>query len=169
VEEPPTRDIAASIGSGDARQHPVVVTRMRVGASGRVGSIGHQEGAQTLLWGEEPGMSTTPHEESGDGVAAHGYVRFTRGGEAALDALASRLAAEAGDSPEGLAQVLDRILRADIADLAGELARTTTDQNRRRTELATAQTPDQAARRRLGRHRDAPTGSTPPASRSLDP
>jgi hypothetical protein len=114
-------------------------------------------------------MRTAPHEESGDGVAAHGYVRFTRGGEAALDALASRLAAEACDSPEGIAQVLDRILRADIADLAGELARTATDENRRRTEPATVRTPDQAARRRLGRHRDAPTGSTPPASRSLDP
>jgi hypothetical protein len=117
-------------------------------------------------------MSTAPREGSGDGAAAHGYVRFTRAGEAALDTLASRLAAEAGDSPEditgGIAQVLDRILRTDISDLAGELARTTADQNRG-TEPATVQTPDQAARRRLGRHRDAPTGSTPPALRSVDP
>jgi hypothetical protein len=110
-------------------------------------------------------MSTAPRENSGDGAAAHGYVRFTRAGEAALDALASRLAAEAGDSPEGIARVLDRIL---VADLAGELARTTADQNRG-TERATVQTPDQAARRRLARHRDAPTGSTPPASPSVDP
>jgi predicted Zn-dependent protease len=113
-------------------------------------------------------MSTAPRENYGDGAAAHGYVRFTRAGEAALDALASRLAAEAGDSPEGIARVLDRILRVDVADLAGELARTTADQNRR-TEPATVQTPDQAARRRLARHRDAPTGSTPPASPSVDP
>jgi hypothetical protein len=117
-------------------------------------------------------MSTAPREESGDGAAAHGYVRFTRAGEAALDTLASRLAAEAGDSPEdmtgGIARVLDRILRADVADLAGELAPTTADQNRR-TERATVQTPDQAARRRLARHRDAPMGSTPPASPSVHP
>jgi hypothetical protein len=122
--------------------------------------------------GEEPGMSTAPREDSGDGVAAHGYVRFTRAGEAALDTLASRLAAEAGHSPdgitEGITRVLDRILRADVADLAGVLARTTTDQNRG-TEPATARTPDQAARRRLAGHRDAPTGSTPPASRSVHP
>jgi predicted Zn-dependent protease len=112
-------------------------------------------------------MSTAPREGSG-GVAAHGYVRFTRAGEAALDTLASRLAAEAGDSPEGIAEVLDRILGADISDLAGELAPTTPDQNRR-TEPATVQTPDQAARRRLARHQDARTGSTPPASPSVDP
>jgi hypothetical protein len=113
-------------------------------------------------------MSTAPRENSGDGAAVHGYVRFTRAGEAALDTLASRLAAEAGDSPAGIARILDRILRADVADLAGELARTTTDQNRG-TEQATARTPDQAARRRLARHREAPTGSTPPASPSVDP
>jgi hypothetical protein len=70
-------------------------------------------------------MSTAPRGNCGDGAAAHGYVRFTRAGEAALDTLASRLAAEAGDSPEGIARVLGRILRADIADLAGDLAPTT--------------------------------------------
>jgi predicted Zn-dependent protease len=113
-------------------------------------------------------MSTAPRENYGDGAAAHGYVRFTRAGEAALDTLASRLAAEAGDSPEGIARVLDRILGADVADLAGELARTIPDQNRR-TERATVQTPDQAACRRLGRYRGAPTGSGPPASRSVHP
>jgi hypothetical protein len=108
-------------------------------------------------------MSTAPRENYGDGAAAHGYVRFTRAGEAALDTLASRLAAEAGDSPEDITGGIARVL-----DLAGELARTTADQNRG-TERATVQTPDQAARRRLARHRDAPTGSTPPASPSVDP
>jgi len=113
-------------------------------------------------------MSTAPLEEPGDGVGAHGYVRFTRGGEAALDALASRLAAEAGHSPEGIAEVLDRILGDDVADLADELVRAVLDQCRG-TELATADTPDQAARRRLDRHRDAPTSSTHPVTRSVNP
>jgi hypothetical protein len=113
-------------------------------------------------------MSTTPLELGND-VAAHGYVRFTRTGEAALDALASRLAAEAGDSPGSIAEVLDRILGADIADLADELAPEPAPDQYRGEELPTVDTPDQAARPRLGRHRDAPTGSVPPASRSVNP
>jgi len=71
-----------------------------------------------------------------DGVAVDGHVRFTPAGEAALDAMASRLAADAGDCPESIGKVLSSILDADVADLANELTRAVTQQNRS-TDLAT--------------------------------
>lgn len=108
-------------------------------------------------------MGTTSLEEPGDEAATSGHVRFTRGGEAALDALADRLAAHAGDTPESIAQVLERILDADIADLAAGLTPATEDQHR-----PVAETPDQAARRRMGLRRDAPTEGGPAPSRPLD-
>lgn len=99
-------------------------------------------------------MSTAPLEPNpGDEAAPHGYVRFTKGGEDALDAVAGRLAAEAGDTPESIAKVLDRILSRDVADLAAE--------------ITAAETPDEAARRRLDRHQER--GQEAPSRPSVQP
>jgi len=107
-------------------------------------------------------MSSAPAEEPIGQVAPHGLVRFTGNGEAALDTLASRLAAECGDTSEGIAQVLDRILAADVSELAAEL--TAVDE----TTPAQVETPDEAARRRLGQHREWPAAGDDAAQRAVN-
>lgn len=62
-------------------------------------------------------MSTSPNENPGPGV-----VIFTPCGNAALDHLAASLAAECDGSPTSIANLLERVLEADIEDLAGSLS-----------------------------------------------
>lgn len=62
-------------------------------------------------------MSTSPTENPGPGV-----VIFTPCGNAALDHLAASLAAECDGSPTSIANLLERVLEADIEDLAGSLS-----------------------------------------------
>lgn len=117
-------------------------------------------------------MSTAPTEDPTGGIAPHGLVRFTERGEEALDAFATNLAASCDGTPEGIAELLDRVLHTDISELASALpvVADTTDQGPVVDEdlAQTPETPDDAARRRLDRHQDMPpTGDTQPA-RSVD-
>ena len=66
-------------------------------------------------------MSTAPAEHPTDGIAPHGLVRFTQRGEEALDALATDMVAQCDGTPEGIAQLLDQVLHADLGQLASAL------------------------------------------------
>ena len=65
-------------------------------------------------------MSTSPAENPVPGV-----VTFTARGNAALDQLADALAAECDGSPASIADLLERVLEADVEDLAESLSETT--------------------------------------------
>lgn len=58
-------------------------------------------------------MSTSPTENPVPGV-----VTFTARGNAALDQLADGLVAECDGSRGGIADILERVLEADVEDLA---------------------------------------------------
>ncbi len=94
-------------------------------------------------------MSTSPAENPVPGV-----VTFTARGNAALDQLAEALAAECDGSPTSIADLLERVLEADIEDLAEPLSE----------EAGPAvESPDEAARRRLSaRAPNAGAGSGAP-------
>ncbi|KQZ72153.1 hypothetical protein [Nocardioides sp. Root151] len=96
-------------------------------------------------------MSTSPAENPVPGV-----VTFTARGNAALDQLAEALAAECDGSPTSIADILERVLEADIEDLAESLSETeqpvaTTRQEGLDVEEVgpLPESPDEAARRRL--------------------
>jgi hypothetical protein len=112
-------------------------------------------------------MSTFPAENPVPGV-----VTFTARGNAALDQLADALAAECDGSPTGIADLLERVLEADIEALAESLSETATPAapaSRDVDEVGPpAESPDDAARRRLstraplaGGSPDAPGASIP--------
>ena len=107
-------------------------------------------------------MSTAPTQEPDPQVAQQGTVRFTARGEAALDALATALTARCSGTPQDIATVLDQVLHADIDQLAAALTEV--------SEACTSaegvrphrpETPDEAARRRLGRLRERPRPAAP--------
>src|SRR5690606_27261073 len=111
-------------------------------------------------------MSTSPAENPVPGV-----VTFTARGNAALDELADALAAECDGSPASIADLLERVLEADIEDLAESLSQTTqptADRPGREVEEVgpAAESPDEAARRRLGTH--APGAAGAPPTRGFD-
>ncbi|MBB3043957.1 hypothetical protein FHU40_003775 [Nocardioides soli] len=64
-------------------------------------------------------MSTPPAENPVPGV-----VTFTARGDAALDRLAEALVAECDGSPGGIADILERVLEADVEDLGRVSQRT---------------------------------------------
>ncbi len=104
-------------------------------------------------------MSTSPAENPVPGV-----VTFTARGDAALDHLAAALVAECDGSPASIADILERVLEADIEDLAESLCETTqphADRPGHDVEEVgpAAESPDEAARRRLGTH--LPGGAQP--------
>jgi len=96
-------------------------------------------------------MSTSPAENPVSGV-----VTFTACGNAALDQVAETLAAGCDGSPTSIADILERVLKADIEDLAASLSETA--QPAGCADLVDldveevgppAESPDEAARRRL--------------------
>ena len=96
-------------------------------------------------------MSTSPTENAGPGV-----VFFTARGNVALDHLAASLAAECDGSPTSIANLLERVLEADVEDLAeslSEAARPPVRGGRPSRDVEevgpAAESPDGAARRRL--------------------
>ncbi|KRF19257.1 hypothetical protein ASG90_20975 [Nocardioides sp. Soil797] len=103
-------------------------------------------------------MSTSPAENPVPGV-----VTFTARGNAALDQLAAALAADCDGSPTSIADILGRVLEADIEDLAETLSTTAQPATSGREEVQevapATESPDEAARRRLGAHE--PGGGTP--------
>ena len=64
-------------------------------------------------------MSTSPAENPVPGV-----VTFTARGDAALDQLAAALMAGCDGSPTNVADLLERVLEADVEDLAESLSET---------------------------------------------
>lgn len=91
-----------------------------------------------------------------------GVVTFTARGERALDELASRLAAQCDGTTESITSLLEQVLTTDVDDLAAALdiaGPGTQARNRRELldgidvdETTPGQSPDEAARRRLGAH-----------------
>jgi hypothetical protein len=103
-------------------------------------------------------MSAVTVPESTDPTATGGVIAFTPRGEAALDQLATVLTAHCSGTPEGIAQVLDKVMHADMADLAEALT-AIAEASEHRAPPGGAVLGDEAAgaaaQRRLG-HRDAP-------------
>src|SRR5680860_1578449 len=62
-------------------------------------------------------MSTAPAEDPTGGIAPDWLIRFTQRGEDALDALATELAARCDGRPEGIAELLDQVLHANMSQL----------------------------------------------------
>lgn len=111
-------------------------------------------------------MSTSPAENPVPGV-----VTFTARGDAALDRLADALVAECDGSPGGIADILERVLEADVENLAECLSETTRPQadrpGRGVDEVGSAgESPDDAARRRLGAR--TPDAARTPGTRSFN-
>lgn len=106
-------------------------------------------------------MSTFPASDPTPGPRP-GVVTFTARGEQALDELASRLAAECDGTTESITSLLDQVLTTDVDDLAAalDIADPGTQARGRREllggvdvdETTPGQSPDEAARRRLGAH-----------------
>lgn len=104
-----------------------------------------------------------------------GVVIFTAEGERALDDLASRLVDELDGTTESIASLLERVLKTNVADLAGalDLADPGPRSRERRErldgvnvdEVTPGQSPDEAARRRLGAHQTEVLRRTPTMGR----
>ncbi|QSR24130.1 hypothetical protein CFH99_00635 [Nocardioides aromaticivorans] len=111
-------------------------------------------------------MSTSPAENPVPGV-----VTFTARGDAALDQLADALVTDCDGSPASIADLLERVLEADIEDLAealGEAGQPDPDlAGREIDEVGPAvESPDEAARRRLGARMPGAAGA--PQTRSFN-
>lgn len=110
-------------------------------------------------------MSTSPTQNPVTGV-----VTFTARGTAALDQLAEDLVAECDGSPASIAELFERVLKADIEELTetlSEAARPDPDLPDRDIDEVepTAGSPDEAARRRLEARTPGAAGAR---TRSLD-
>lgn len=95
-------------------------------------------------------MNTSPTENRVPGI-----VTFTERGNAALDHLAEALVAGCDGSPDGIADILERVMKTPVEDLAGYLSDTTQPDVDLRghgiDEIGpVVESPDEAARRRLG-------------------
>lgn len=95
-------------------------------------------------------MNTSPTEDRASGI-----VTFTARGDAALERSADALVAGCDDSPDGIADILERVLKTPVEDLAECLRETTQPDvdplGHGIHEIAPmVESPDEAARRRLG-------------------
>jgi len=95
-------------------------------------------------------MSTSPAEDPVPGI-----VTFTDRGDAALDRLAAALVADCDGSPASIADILEQVLSADIDELADKL-------DEPMAAEVVPESPDAAARRRLGSDRGTAAGTAPP-------
>ena len=102
---------------------------------------------------EEDPMSTSPEKQPGPGI-----VTFTQQGNRVLDRLAADLVDHCDGSTASIAEILEQVLSADIAEvLPGQLGEPLVA-----GEAGSApEGPDHAARRRLGADR-CTAGSAPP-------
>lgn len=110
-------------------------------------------------------MSTSPAERPDPGL-----VTFTARGNDALDRLAADLVDQCDGSTASIAEILERILEADIEDLAESLSQTTWHADRPGHDVEevgpAAKSPDEAARRRLGSHTPGVHGT--PGTRGIE-
>ena len=95
-------------------------------------------------------MNTSPTENRVPGI-----ITFTARGDAALNHLADALVAGCDGSSDGIADILERVLKTPVEDLAGCLRDTTQPDVDPRChgigEIGpVVESPDEAARRRLG-------------------
>ena len=95
-------------------------------------------------------MNTSPTENRVPGI-----VTFTERGNAALDHLAEALVAGCDGSPDGIADILERVMKTPVEDLAGYLRDTTQPDvdplGHGIDEIGpVVESPDEATRRRLG-------------------
>ena len=102
-------------------------------------------------------MSTSPAEQPDPGL-----VTFTPQGDHALDRLAADLVDHCDGSTASIADVLEKVLSADIAELADKLGESLIS-----GETGPApESPDEAARRRLGVDRPTAADAPPPPPRT---
>lgn len=107
-------------------------------------------------------MSAHPAEDPRS-EASPGVVEFTAAGEAALDDLAASLAADCDGSAESITEILDRVLDSSIEELAAQLRPSGQSASAAGLEVGPpAESPDQAARRRMGTHRASGPSTEPP-------
>lgn len=101
-------------------------------------------------------MSTSPAKQPGPGI-----VTFTQQGERALDRLAADLVDHCDGSTPSIADILEQVLSADIAELADKLGESLVA-----SEAGPApESHDHAARRRLGADASTAGGALPPPPR----
>jgi hypothetical protein len=101
-------------------------------------------------------MRTSPAEQPGSDI-----VTFTQQGDRALDRLAADLVDHCDGSAGSIADILEQVLSADIAELADKLGESLVC-----GEAGPApESPDQAARRPLGADRSTAGGAPPPPRR----
>jgi hypothetical protein len=101
-------------------------------------------------------MSTSPAEQPGSGI-----VTFTQQGERALDRLAADLVDHCDGSTASIADILEQVLSADVAELADKLGESLVA-----GEAGPAhESPDHAAGRRLGADRSTAGGAPLPQPR----
>jgi hypothetical protein len=113
-------------------------------------------------------MSTAPVAGATGGISPNGLIRFTQRGEDALDALATELAACCDGTPEGIAELLDQVLHANTSELADSLTAAADQPLVIDADLTqTPETPDEAARQRLGRAQELPPDRDTAPSRSI--
>ncbi|GAW49657.1 MULTISPECIES: hypothetical protein [unclassified Nocardioides] len=101
-------------------------------------------------------MSTSPAEQPGTGI-----VTFTQQGDRALDRLATDLVDHCDGSTASVADILEQVLSADIAELADKLGESLVAGE----AVPAPESPDDAARRRLGADRSTASGAPPPSPR----
>ncbi len=98
-------------------------------------------------------MSTSPAEQQNSGI-----VTFTQQGDWAIDRLASELVDHCDGSTASVADILEQVLSADIAELADTLCGTPVAGE----AGPDPESPDDAARRRLGADQGTSGGTPPP-------
>lgn len=121
-------------------------------------------------------MSTSPASDQTPDPApdpARGVVAFTARGDAALDELVSTLVAGCDGTTASITAVLEQVLGADVDDLAAGLSATAVASavpaetaSIDVDETTPGESPDQAARRRMGARTSGPAPGGPDGPRA---